>query len=158
MAKEDGAESSALGWPALLVLPVMALAFYLAFIPHQDYPYPVHIDEWVHLANAEAIMKAGTVAYTEPFLGLGTFGPGNNLELGFQLFWGVFQRISGLDWMTIFRFFPSPRLSQPQRKRDGGLSGVLMFFNASDLACWSFNWPFSLSEKRNGLPYRLRPL
>jgi hypothetical protein len=85
---------------------VMALAFYLAFIPHQAYPYPVHIDDWVHLANAEAIMKAGSVAYTEPFFGRGMVGLGSNLELGFQLFWGVFQSISGIDWMTIFRFFP----------------------------------------------------
>jgi hypothetical protein len=112
MAKDEaGGEPSAPGWPALLVLPIMALAFYLAFIPHQDYPYPVHIDDWVHLANAEAIMKAGGVSYTEPFFGLGSVGPGNNLELGFQLFWGVFQRISGLDWMTIFRYFPSVLLA-----------------------------------------------
>ena len=78
MAKEEGAEPSTPGRYALLVLPVMALAFYLAFIPHQDYPYPVHIDDWVHLANAEAIMKAGSVNYIDPFLGLSTVGPGSN--------------------------------------------------------------------------------
>jgi len=33
----------------VLLLPIMGLAFYIAFIPHQNYPYPVHIDEWVHL-------------------------------------------------------------------------------------------------------------
>jgi hypothetical protein len=111
MAKEDGGEASAPGWSALLVLPVMALAFYLAFLPHQGYLYPVHIDDWIHLANAEAIMDAGGVAYTEPFLGQRMIGLGSNLELGYQLFWGVFQRISGLDWITIFRYFPSVLLA-----------------------------------------------
>jgi hypothetical protein len=106
MAIADRGEPSAPGWPAFLVLPVMALAFYLAFIPHQGYPFPVHIDDWVHLANAEAIMKAGSVAYTDPFFGRSLIGPGSNLELSFQLFWGVFQRISGISWLTIFRFFP----------------------------------------------------
>ncbi len=107
MANEDGGESSAPGWSALLILPIMALAFYMAFIPHQSYPYPVHIDDWVHLANTEAIMQAGGVSYTEPFLGQRVIGLGSNLELGYQLFWGVFQRISGLDWIIIFRYFPS---------------------------------------------------
>jgi hypothetical protein len=107
MAKVDGGEPSTPGWSALLVLPVMALAFYLAFIPHQSYPYPVHIDDWMHLANAEAIMKAGSVHYLDPFFGRSMVGPGSNLELSFQLFWGVFQRVSGISWLTIFRFFPS---------------------------------------------------
>jgi hypothetical protein len=106
MARADKDES-ALDWTAFLVIPVMALAFYLAFIPHQSYPYPIHIDDWVHLANAQAIMKAGSVSYTNPFFGKDLIGLGSNLELGFQLFWGVFQSISGIDWLTTFRFFPS---------------------------------------------------
>jgi hypothetical protein len=110
MAKADS-DASALDWSAFLILPVMALAFYVAFIPHQSYPFPVHIDDWIHLANAEAIMKAGSVSYTEPLFGQGLAGLGSNLELGFQLFWGVFQSITGIDWLTIFRFFPSVMLA-----------------------------------------------
>ena len=34
----------------LILLPIMALVFYIAFISHLNYPYPVNIDEWVHLA------------------------------------------------------------------------------------------------------------
>ncbi len=31
-----------------LMLPlIMALAFYVAFIPHLNYSNPLHIDEWV---------------------------------------------------------------------------------------------------------------
>lgn len=91
---------------AYLILPVMALAFYIAFIPHQSYAYPVHIDDWVHWANAEAIIRAGSTTYTEPFYGKSVVTIGANLEFGFQLFWGVFHQISGISWLTIFRFFP----------------------------------------------------
>ena len=91
---------------AFLLLPIMALAFYIAFIPHQSYSYPLHIDEWVHLARTEAMLKASDLTYTEPFLGGTTESIGSNMEVGFQLLWGVFQRISGLSWMTIFRYFP----------------------------------------------------
>jgi len=91
---------------AYLILPVMALAFYVTFIPHQSYPYPVHIDDWIHLANAEAIIKAGSITYIEPFYGKFAITLGSNLEFGFQLFWGIFHQISGISWLTIFRFFP----------------------------------------------------
>ena len=92
----------------VLLLPVMALAFYIAFIPHVNYLYPVHIDEWVHLAYSEAMLSAGSTAYADPFLGQGTVGLlSPHLEAGFHIFWGVFQRISGLSWIVIFRYFPS---------------------------------------------------
>jgi len=77
----------------LKLVPILALAFYIAFIPHQHYPYPVHIDEWVHLVNSKALMSAGSVD--------------SSLEAGFHLFWGIFQGISGISWLTIFRYFPS---------------------------------------------------
>jgi len=84
----------------------MALAFYIAFIPHQSYPYPVHIDEWVHLALSKAMLQSGSTTFVEPFFGGATRGLSSNLEAGFHLFWGVFHQISGISWMTIFRYFP----------------------------------------------------
>ena len=90
-----------------LMLPlIMALAFYIAFIPHQNFPYPVHIDEWVHLAYSKAMLKASSTTFIDPFLGQRILGLSSNLEAGFQLFWGIFQRISGLSWLTIFKYFP----------------------------------------------------
>ena len=50
-----------------LMLPIMALAFYIAFIPHQGYPYLVHIDEWVHLANSQAMLQSGNAIFSGPF-------------------------------------------------------------------------------------------
>lgn len=90
-----------------LLLPIMAFAYYIAFIPHRSYLYPVHIDEWVHLAYARAILASGGTAFTDPFLGQSTVGLGSpGLEAGFQLFWGVFYQISGVSWIDIFRYFP----------------------------------------------------
>lgn len=92
----------------LMLLPIMALAFYIAFIPHQDYPYPVHIDEWVHLAYANAMLETGSTAFIDPFMGQSTVGlikP--DWGAGFQVFWGIFHQISGISWLTIFRYFPS---------------------------------------------------
>jgi len=91
----------------LILLPVLALAFYMAFIPHLNYPYPVHIDEWVHLAYSKAMLAAGSTTFAEPFSGGLALSLSSKLEAGFQLFWGVFQRISGVSWITIFRYFPS---------------------------------------------------
>jgi len=87
------------------MLPVIALAFYITFIPHQSYLYPIHVDEWVHMARSVAILQAADAAYFEPFSG-GVAKLGSNLEVGFQLFWGVFHQISGISWPDIFRYFP----------------------------------------------------
>ncbi|MFC2020315.1 hypothetical protein ACFLU1_00745 [Chloroflexota bacterium] len=91
----------------LVLLSILGLAFYIAFIPHQTYLYALHVDEWVHLARSEAMLQAGSTTFVEPFLGKGTMSLGSNLEAGFHLFWGVFQTISGISWMAIFRYFPS---------------------------------------------------
>jgi hypothetical protein len=89
------------------MIPVVALAYYISFIPHQGYPFPVHIDDWVHMAYADALVRAGSTTFTEPFLGQTVVGSGApHLEAGFHLFWGVFHQISGISWLTIFRYFP----------------------------------------------------
>ena len=91
----------------LKLVPILALGFYLAFLPHMDFPYPVHIDEWVHLAHFNALTQANSVSYPDPFLGQTTVGLSSNLEAGFHAFWSVFHSISGLSWLTIFKYFPS---------------------------------------------------
>jgi len=90
----------------LKLLPILGLAFYIAFIPHSNYPYPVHVDEWLHLAYSKAMLGTGSTTFVDPFSGQMTIGLSSNLEAGFHLFWGVFQQISGISWLTIFRYFP----------------------------------------------------
>ena len=45
-----------------IILPlVLALAAYLAFLPHLGYSYPVHVDEWLHMAYSNAMLQAGSI-------------------------------------------------------------------------------------------------
>ena len=88
------------------MLPVMALAFYIAFIPHQGYLYPVHVDEWVHMAFSKAMLQSSSATIVDPFFGEFSRPLSSNLEAGFHLFWGVFHQISGVSWPDIFRYFP----------------------------------------------------
>ena len=90
----------------LKVLVLSGLAFYIAFIPHLDYPYPIHIDEWVHLSFTKGLMAEGSLDIVEPFTG-DPIRLENRLEFGFQLPLGIFQRITGIDWNAIFRYSPS---------------------------------------------------
>ena len=90
----------------LIMLPVMALAFYIAFIPHASYPYPVHLDEWTHLACASQIIEQQTVSgLIDPFSGSGPIW-NQSVEVSFHVLWAVFHQISGLPWLDIFRYFP----------------------------------------------------
>ena len=91
-----------------LILPlIIVLAFYMACIPHSSYPYPVHLDEWIHLACSNQIISQGTtVGLADPFTGGSSVG-NQQLEIGFHLLWAVFHQISGISWLTIFKYFPS---------------------------------------------------
>ena len=85
---------------------ILGLAYYIAFIPHRNYPYIIHIDEWMHLAYSRTMMNAGNLTFTDPFSSGASVPYSPHLEAGFHLFWGVFQSISGISWMSLFRFFP----------------------------------------------------
>ena len=91
---------------AYLLLPVLVLVGYMAFLPHQSYPYPLHLDEWLHLVRSDALMQAGSTTFLDPFT-QSIYSLSANLEAGFHVFWGIFQRISGVSWLTIFRYFPA---------------------------------------------------
>ncbi len=86
---------------------ILAFAFYLAFIPHQGYPYPVHVDEWTHWAcSNELITNGGTESLTSPFSG-GKPVWNQRVELGFHLFWGIFHQVTGIPWLVIIKYFPA---------------------------------------------------
>ena len=69
----------------LKLVPILALAFYVAFIPHLNYPYPVHIDEWVHMAFSNGILTEGSITFPNPFSGE-AMKLYDQMEIGFQLF------------------------------------------------------------------------
>ncbi len=90
----------------LFLVAILGLAFYIAFIPHIDYPYPVHMDEWHHLGNAKTMMATGNVNAKVPYLTYSIKGVTQNLEAGSHLFIGLFQSVSGISWMALFRYLP----------------------------------------------------
>ena len=93
--------------PHYVILPlIMALGFYLVFFPRLNYPYPLHLDEWIQMACSKELIREGnTISLSSPFLG---GGPEFNqlVEIGFQMFWAVFHLVSGIPWIIIFRYFP----------------------------------------------------
>ena len=90
----------------LKLVPIMVLAFYIAFIPHQDFLYPVHLDEWIHMALAkQVIAEAKAMGLTNPFVGQGIH-ENQIYEVSFHVFWAIFHQITGLPWLAIFRYFP----------------------------------------------------
>ncbi len=90
----------------LMLLPILALAFYIAFIPNQNYPYPVHIDEWVHIAYSNSLLQDGSVFHANPFTGQAGSGSVQFLESGFHVLFAVFYKISGVSWVEIVRYLP----------------------------------------------------
>ncbi len=99
-------ESQRSGKDIYLLLPVLILASFIAFIPNINYDYPVHIDEWVHIAYGEALLDAGDLDYLNPFSGENAQGLVSRLEAGFHVFFGVFHSISGMSWLDIARYLP----------------------------------------------------
>jgi len=91
----------------LLLILILLLAFLAAFVPHIGYAYPVHLDEWLHLAYANAVIDTGTLTFPEPVTGTKTSGPGSNLEMAYHLLLASLQQVSGIDWLVLFRFGPS---------------------------------------------------
>ncbi len=94
------------------ILVILGLAFCMTYFPHHNYPYPIHGDEWVHLAYSNALLQAGSTIFNDPFYGESgldpeVYGVEYDLESGFHLFWVIFQLVSGISWLTIFRYFPS---------------------------------------------------
>ncbi len=82
------------------------LAMYLVFIPHSNDPYPVHVDEWHHMANSKVIMETGDATAEVPYPPPLVVGQNMNLEAGFELFTGLFQEVSGLSWIDFIRYSP----------------------------------------------------
>jgi len=91
----------------LLLILILLLAGFTAFIPHIGYAYPLHVDEWMHLTYAKTIAQTGAISFPDPFTGEGTVGPGTNVWLGYHIIMATVQKVSGIDWLVLWRFGPS---------------------------------------------------
>jgi len=52
----------------LLLLLILLLAFFMAFIPHIGYAYPLHVDEWSQLTYCRVAAETGHIAFEDPFI------------------------------------------------------------------------------------------
>jgi hypothetical protein len=92
--------------PGFPLVGVLILAFYLAYLPHLSYPYPVHVDEWVLWAESRSVQQTASILFPSPFYGTISVDTRTVLETGYRLFLANFQYISGLPWEVIFRYLP----------------------------------------------------
>ena len=88
----------------LLLVMILILAFFMASIPHLDYQYPIHTDEWWRYGDAYSLLEAGHPAYPDIFDNGAVTD--TDIEIGFHLFIGELKLITGLPWLAIFRFLP----------------------------------------------------
>ncbi len=84
---------------------ILCFAFYIAFIPHLNYAYPLHVDEWYNGGRSQAILDAESISYPDPFLDEKVTQ--DQPEIGFHLLLSELKLFTGLSWPEIFRFFPS---------------------------------------------------
>ena len=73
---------------------ILAFAFFMAFIPHLTYAYPLHVDEWYHFGRSQALTQAQTITLPDSY------------ENGFFLFISNIKLFTGLSWVNVFLFFP----------------------------------------------------
>jgi hypothetical protein len=69
------------------------------------YDYPIHGDEWTHLAQTEYIIKNKEIPKTNPYLK----DSGNKLDLesGFQVFNAQFSILTNLDLILNYKYLPA---------------------------------------------------
>ena len=94
-------------WQTLILVPILALAFFMAYIPHRDYAYPVHLDDWQVMVFTNELMEKGSTAeLTNPVYEADWLVGNQTGELGDHIFWSAFREITGMDWLPVFRYFP----------------------------------------------------
>ena len=88
---------------ALLLFGVLVFIFFIVYKPHLDYIFPIHSDEWQHLALATRIIDdrqnpVNFNPYSKELL------PTYDLEIGFHVFLAEFFSLTGLDSVLSYKF------------------------------------------------------
>ncbi len=90
----------------ILLVAIIALAFYMALYPRLDYPYPLHVDEWMHLGHTTQILNTGSLDYPHPFQG-GQWEVGGHPETGYYIWFGTALLATGSPWLLLARLMPA---------------------------------------------------
>jgi len=96
----------------LLLILILLLASFMAFIPHIGYAYPVHLDEWIHLAQSKAVVEAGSINYPDPFGGKEATGLLSSQEVNYHLLLASLNEVSGIDWISNKKCMSTPKARQ----------------------------------------------
>ena len=91
---------------AILLIAIIGLAFFMALYPRLDYPYPLHVDEWMHIGNTNEILETGQLSYPNPFQA-GRWDVGGHPETGYYLWFGTSILATGSTWLTLSRLMPA---------------------------------------------------
>lgn len=88
---------------ATLFVAVLAFSVWMGMSFHWDYPFPLHVDEYLAIGHAQAVLHAGRLSYPSPFdLNDIRYYP----EFGFHLVIGYLHTLTGLGWVELFRIAP----------------------------------------------------
>ena len=87
----------------ILLLIVLLISAYFAYMPHANYSLPLHRDEWDRITLANALLRYGSTEFPDPFIGEGVIS--NYPEIGFVIFIPIFK-LMGIEWWPLFRYFP----------------------------------------------------
>jgi len=112
---------------AILLFAILAVAFYMALWPRLGYPFPLHVDEWMHLGYTTELLSTGHVSYPDPFHG-GRGWVGGHPETGYYLWFGSSLLATGAPWLELARLMPALVL------------GIIVFVAYA----WGRKWGFGL--------------
>ncbi len=90
----------------LKLIIILALAFYLTLMPKLNYPYPLHLDDWDHIAHTNSMLEANSLDYPDPYSGEKITNEVMVFEAGYHLFLGLLVKC-GVSWLDIYRYLPS---------------------------------------------------
>lgn len=82
----------------ILLIFFIILAVALNFLPHLNYPYPLHVDEWVHYQYSNHLSSNSSLYFGGMY--------GTNLEAGFHYILSTLNAI-GVPYLFMFNFFAS---------------------------------------------------
>ena len=77
----------------VLIIIVLTFTFFLVYIPHLDYPFPRHVDEWHHITEAIKLEKG---EYS---------GGATGYRIGFHILLLLLSKITNL--VLIYQFLPA---------------------------------------------------
>ncbi|MFC1917806.1 hypothetical protein ACFLXH_04040 [Chloroflexota bacterium] len=85
---------------------ILSLAYFTAFFPHADDPYPLHLDEWEHLVWSQTLIEEGSTTFPNAFKESEIMKLGTDLYIGYHLFIGVLRSITGISTIDVVRYIP----------------------------------------------------